>query len=386
MNGQARTYLDFNATAPMRPSARRAMLAACDLAGNASSVHAEGRAARQAVETARDHVADLLGVPASAVIFTAGGTEAMNLALTPQIREPSVKTAIDHLLIAASEHVCVHAGHRFASDRVEGVPVLADGRIDLVALERSLERHAGARVMLALQAANNETGVLQPLAEAAALLHARGGLLVCDAVQACGRIDCRSFDADMLAISAHKLCGPKGAGALALVRPGLQITAPLLRGGGQESGMRAGTENVAAIAGFGAAAADSQPDAAEVARLGALRGAAEAALLQLAPDAVIFGAGVPRLANTSAFAIPRISAETLLIALDLAGLAVSSGSACSSGKVRRSHVLEAMGVEPDLARGAVRLSFGYSSTMADVGRFAEALQDFLARARRRPAA
>jgi cysteine desulfurase len=385
MNRQPRTYLDFNATAPLRPSARLAMLAACELSGNASSIHAEGRAARQVVEAARDQVAGLLGVASGAVIFTAGGTEAMNLALTPHIAEPSVKAPVERLLIGASEHVCVLAGHRFGSDRVECVPVLADGRIDLAALERALDTHAGARIMLALQAANNETGVVQPVGEAAALVHARGGLVVCDAVQACGRIDCQALNADMLAISAHKLGGPKGAGALAL-RSGLQIEAPLIRGGGQESGLRAGTENVAAIAGFGAAALESRADAAEVARLGALRAAAEAALLQMAPDAVIFGADVPRLANTSAFAIPGMSAEILLIALDLAGLAVSSGSACSSGKVRRSHVLDAMGVAPGLARGAVRLSFGYSSTMADVTRFAEALQDCLARARRRPAA
>jgi cysteine desulfurase len=388
MGLQTRTYLDFNATAPLRPAARRAMLAACDLPGNASSVHGEGRAARLVIETARDQVAGLLGVPASAVIFTSGGTEAMNLALTPQVGEPGGLGPIDRLLVGASEHVCVLAGHRFAPDKVEPVAVLADGRLDLVSLERALNGLKGARVMLALQAANNETGVLQPVAEAAALVHAHGGLLVCDAVQAFGRMDCEAsaFGADMLALSAHKLGGPKGAGALVLARPGLQVGAPLIKGGGQEGGARAGTENIAALAGFGAAALESRPDAGEVGRLRALREAAEAALLQMAPDAVIFGAQAPRLANTSAFAIPGISAETCLIALDLAGLAVSSGSACSSGKVRRSHVLNAMGVAPELAGGAVRLSLGYASTMADVVRFSEALRDFLVRARRRSAA
>ncbi len=388
MGLQARSYLDFNATAPLRPAARQAMLAAFDLPGNASSVHAEGRAARLAIDTAREQVAGFLGVPASAVIFTSGGTEAMNLALTPQIGEPGAPGPVDRLLVGASEHVCVLAGHRFAQDKVERVAVLADGRIDLVSLGRILDSLAGARIMLALQAANNETGVLQPVAEAATLVHAHGGLLVCDAVQAFGRMDCDvgAFGADMLALSAHKLGGPKGAGALVLTRPDLRIDAPLIKGGGQEGGARAGTENIAALAGFGAAALESRPDVAEVDRLRALREAAEAALLRLAPDAVIFGAPAPRLANTSAFAVPGISAETFLIALDLAGLAVSSGSACSSGKVRRSHVLDAMGVEPKLAAGAIRLSLGYSSTMADVMRFSEALRDFLVRARRRSAA
>ena len=381
---QARTYLDFNATAPLHPAARAAMLAALDLPGNASSVHAEGRAARAIVEAAREQVAALAGARAGDVVFTSGGTEAANLALTPHVELLRERAPFDLLLIGAGEHACVLKGHRFDSAQTAPVPLKRDGTLDLGALETLLARHRGRRIMLALQAANNETGAIQPVAAAAALVHAQGGLVVCDAVQAAGRIGCdmRALGADMLLLSAHKLGGAKGAGALVFDSARLHIAAALVAGGGQERGLRGGTENVAAIAAFGAVAALAE----EGARLAQLRDRLEAGLLAIAPQITIFGASAARLPNTSAFAVPGLSAETFLIALDLAGCAVSSGSACSSGKVKRSQVLEAMGVADDLARGALRISFGWSSVEPDVGAFLTAFAAIVARMQARRAA
>jgi cysteine desulfurase len=240
--------------------------------------------------------------------------------------------------------------------------------------------------MLALQGANNETGIIQPIADAAALVHRHGGLLFCDAVQLAGRasIDMKALGADFLVLSAHKLGGPKGVGALVCANPSLSAGAPLVRGGGQERGSRAGTENVAGIAGFGAvariAAADAETDAA---RLIPLREALAVAVRDSAPDAVVFGDRAPRLANTLCFAVPGLDAASLMIALDLSGVAVSSGAACSSGKVTRSHVLDAMGVEPRLASGAIRLSVGWASEAADVERFRDAFAEVVGRMRKR---
>jgi cysteine desulfurase len=243
--------------------------------------------------------------------------------------------------------------------------------------------------MLAVQGANNETGIVQPVAEAAALVHAAGGLVVCDAVQLAGRLSCKASElgADFLILSAHKLGGPKGVGALVAASPAIAVAEPLLRGGGQERGARAGTENVAGIAGFGAAARAALAEIAdEATRLGRLRDRLGAQISSVAPDAVVFGAAVERLANTLCFAIPGIGAETLLIALDLAGIAVSSGAACSSGKVARSHVLEAMRIDPDIAAGAIRLSLGWSSGEAEVAHFGEALAGIVSRMARGRAA
>jgi cysteine desulfurase len=377
-----RAYLDYNATAPLREQARAAMMAAFDVIGNPSSIHAEGRAARALVEDARREVAALAGVAPRGVVFTSGGTEAANLALTPHISAPGLKSPIGRLILSAGEHVCVLAGHRFAPEAAEIALLDGDGRLDLAALEARLE---GAPVLLALQGANNETGVMQPVAEAAALVHARGGLVVCDAVQLAGRtvFDAASLGADFLILSAHKFGGPKGAGALIAARPGLSIGAPLPRGGGQERGARAGTENVAGIAGFGAAARAAMADAAsEAARLTVLRDRLEALVARAAPDAIVFGARAPRLPNTSCFAVPGVPAASLLMRLDLDGIAASSGSACSSGKVANSHVLAAMGVARELAAGAIRLSVGWASTDEDVERFGEAFGKALASLRR----
>jgi cysteine desulfurase len=374
-----RLYLDFNATAPLRPSARAAMLAALDLVGNASSVHADGRAARALVERAREAVAALLGASAENVVFTSGATEAANLALTPELGFEDKRA--DYLLVAAIEHACVLHGHRFSARQVVRLPVDGNGCLDLSALEHWLARHP-ERVMLALQAANNETGVLQPVAEAAARVHAHGGMVVCDAVQAIGKIACSftTTGADAVLISAHKFGGPKGAGALVFANDRWHLNAPLLRGGGQERGARAGTENVAALAGFGAAA-DAIGDVDE--RLSRWRDQVEEDLVDFDPAAVIFARSMPRLPNTSAFALPSIRADTLLIALDLAGISVSSGSACSSGKVRRSHVLDAMGVDPTLASGAIRVSFGPGSQAGDAARFSETLRRLVGKMRGR---
>ena len=368
-----RIYLDYNATAPLLPAARDAMVDAMSLPGNPSSIHAEGRAARHAVETARGAVAGLMGVRTRDVTFTASGTEAANLVLTPSLSDGGAP--LTRLFVSAGEHACVLQGHRFPAEAVSIVPLLADGRVDLAALEAMLAEAAGERVLLALQAANNETGVLQPVADAAGLVHAAGGLVVCDAVQAAGRIDLRTLGADALFISGHKIGGPKGAAALAFANVRLHIEHALVRGGGQEKGLRAGTENVAAITGFGAAARVAiETRDAEMERLALLRDAMEARVAGLVPDVVFFGQGAPRLAQTSAFAAAGVSAETLLIALDLVGFAASSGSACSSGKVQPSHVLRAMGVAPELARGALRISLGAGTQGSDIDAFCEALE------------
>jgi cysteine desulfurase len=386
-----RAYLDYNATAPLAPAARQAMLDALDLPGNASSIHAEGRAARARIELARQQVAAIAGVPAAQVAFTASGTEAANMALTPHLVTPGDPRPIEWLFITAGEHPCVLKGHRFAPAAIRMVPLTAEGVINLTVLAAMLAETGDSRVMVALQAANNETGVLQPMVEAASLVHARGGVVVCDAVQAAGRIDCSAaaLGADLLFFSAHKLGGPKGAGALVLAAAGTHISKVPVRGGGQERGLRAGTENIAAIAGFGAAAeAAFSAREAEMERLRQLRDLLEGRLTAMFPEIDIFGQRAGRLANTSCFALADASAETLLIALDLEGLAVSSGSACSSGKVEASHVLSAMGVDDALAKGALRVSLGWDSKQADVERFAEAFGKIVngMRARRKRAA
>jgi cysteine desulfurase len=381
-----RVYLDYNATAPLRPEARAAVAAASEASGNPSSIHAEGRAARAIVEQARREVGEFVGAAPRGIVFTSGGTEAVNLALTPEIASQGGRVPIARLMLSAGEHVSALAGHRFPPATATLAPLLPDGRIDLSALADRLADDAGAPALLALQGANNETGVIQPVADAAALVHAAGGLVVCDAIQLAGRthLDAHALGADFLILSAHKLGGPKGVGALIAAREGLSVAMPLLRGGGQERGARAGTENVAGIAGFGAAGkAVAQGVGAEATRLAALRDRLESLILEAAPDAVVFGAAAPRLANTTAFAVPGLSAATLLMRLDLAGIAASSGSACSSGKVTRSHVLAAMGVAPDLAAGAIRLSLGWASTDADIGRFGEAFASTVSALRRR---
>jgi cysteine desulfurase len=362
-----RTYLDWNATAPLRPQARDAVVAALDVPGNPSSVHAEGRTGRRLIDDARRCVAALLGAEPADVVFTSGGTEANATALCPT-------SNADVLLVSAIEHPSVLAGGRFGAENIVQFRVGPDGVVDLAALERQLATlgQSGRRALVSLMHANNETGVVQPVAAAAALVHAAGGLLHVDAVQTAGRIPCgiKALGADLLAISAHKLGGPKGVGALIRRSAAVEWPAPLIKGGGQERGSRAGTENVPAIAGFGAAAAAAVQDLAEQGRrLATLRDRLEAELKAAFPATVIFGEAAERLPNTTLFALPGVKAETAVIGLDLADVAVSSGAACSSGKVAASHVLAAMGVPGPLARGAVRVSFGYMTQEADIERF-----------------
>lgn len=376
-----RAYLDYNASAPLRPEARTAMHAALDLVGNPSSVHAEGRAARAVIEEARTLIAALVGASPRGVVFTSGATEAAALALTPSLAAAAGRDAPARLIVAGGEHPAVRLGHRFPAAAVETVKLSLDGVLDLSALERLLPEDDASTPILALQGANNETGAIQPVAEAARLVHRAGGLVVCDAVQLAGRepADLKALGADFALLSAHKLGGPKGVGALVASQAEM-LPPALLRGGGQERSHRAGTENVAGVAGFGAAAAAALGQAAvERERLKRLRNAFEAELLRLAPEAVIFALGAPRLANTSSFAIPGTHASTLLIALDLEGVAASSGAACSSGKVAPSHVLASMGVSSELAQAALRVSLGWGSGQEDVSRLVAALAAALAR-------
>jgi cysteine desulfurase len=364
-----RSYLDWNATAPLRPQAQAALLDALAVSGNPSSVHAEGRAARQLVEQAREQVAALVGAQAGNVFFTSGGTEANMLALTPAIEVGGDKRPRDRLLISAIEHASVRSGGRFPHDAIDDVPVTPHGVVDLGALATAVGR--ASRPLVSLMLANNETGVVQPVAEAAAIVHAANGLLHIDAVQGPGRIPCviGALGADLLTLSAHKIGGPKGAGALVRGSEAVHIPAPLIRGGGQERGLRAGTENVAGIAGFGAAAAAAlAQSAAEAAHMRLLRDMLETGLKGITPQAVIFGELAERLPNTTLFAVEGMKAETAIIAFDLEGIAVSSGAACSSGKVQPSHVLAAMGVSAPLLRGAVRVSLGWNTEKADIER------------------
>ncbi len=373
-----RHYLDHNATSPLRPQARAAMTLALDQFGNPSSIHAEGRAARGLIEEARAQVASLVGASPANVVFTSGGTEAAALALTPDFIKAGQKA--DHLLLCATEHPCMLSGHRFPAEHTQSVKVRPDGRIDLDHLMALLAGLSGARPMLALQLANNETGVLQPVNEAAELIAQAGGITICDAVQAAGRIavNWKALGVDALILSAHKFGGPKGAGALIYDTKTMDIGSKLIRGGGQEKGQRAGTENVTGLVGFGAAAQAALADlSVEPQRLLNLRQHCEQGLKELAPDLIVFGEVAPRLPNTLAFAIPGLTAETLLIALDLAGISISSGSACSSGKVQASHVLRAMGIAADLAKGALRISMGWSTTQADVEGLCAAMQKVL---------
>ena len=358
-----RIYLDWNATTPLRPEARAAMAAAWELVGNPSSVHAEGRQARRLVEEARAAVAAAVGALPRNVVFTSSGTEANALALAPGLRS-GARGPIQRLLASAVEHASVLAGGRFSAQAVSKIAVTGSGVLDLDDLRRLL---ASGPALVSIMAANNETGALQPIREAAEIVHEAGGLLHVDAIQALGKMpfDVKMIGADLATLSAHKIGGPKGVGAL-VVAEGLTGLEPLLRGGGQELGRRAGTENVAGIAGFGAAvkAAMATRDAESV-RMEQLRNRLERGLRQ-SEGLTLFAEEVARLPNTTLFTAPGLKAETAVIGFDLEGVAVSSGSACSSGKVQPSHVLQAMGFADQMAHGAVRLSLGWSTSETDI--------------------
>jgi len=389
-----RCYFDHNASSPLRPEAREAVLSAMDLAGNASSVHGEGRAARAVIEDAREQVARLVGAQTAQVVFTSGGTESNVLALSPEWlgKLHSCDASKAHLLTSAIEHPSVYQGGGFPSERITRLPVTADGVTDLDAAREKIAAAAcGAPFMVSVMSANNETGAIQPIAELGEIVRAAGGVLHCDAVQSAGRVplDVAALGADLVSVSAHKFGGPKGAGALIVARDELHNPAPVIHGGGQERGRRAGTENVVAIAGFGAAAEAARRELETGGGIGVvrpLRDRLESALKRVAPDAWIAAENAPRLPNTTCVAVPGLHGETLVIAMDLEGIAVSAGSACSSGKVERSHVLDAMGMDNETASGAIRISLGWNSSDAEVERFLSAWQSIYERRKHRPAA
>lgn len=367
----AMIYADHNATAPLRAEAREAMLAALEAGANPSSVHGPGRAARRVVERARGQVGAAIGSRAEDVTFTSGGTEANALALHGAVAALGGEAT---LLVSALEHDAVTQNAGICGVPVETVYAVSDGRMSLESLEDRLAAWDHAKKgtpILALMLANNETGVIQPVAEAAARLREAGGLIHCDGVQGLGKmaISIAMLGVDYLALSAHKAGGPQGVGAL-WHRPGAPLK-PVLRGGGQERSLRSGTENVAGIAGFGAAAQASAGDLANYQALGTHRDGMEARLKQEA-GITVMGEGAPRLGGTSCFAIEGFRAETQVMAMDLEGVAVSSGAACSSGKVKRSRVLGAMGVCDTLAECAIRTSFGWTTRAEDFDATAEA--------------
>jgi cysteine desulfurase len=383
MTKTERTYLDWNATAPLSAAAREAVLAALDSVGNPSSVHGEGRALRMLVEAARRDVAALVGAASAHVIFTSGATEAANLVLTPDYRMGRTPLAIGRLYVSEIEHPAIREGGRFLRDDVTMVPVTRTGIVDLAALETLLEGHdkAAGLPMVAVMLANNETGIVQPVKAVAEIVRRHGGLFVVDAVQAVGRVpvDIEKLDADFLILSSHKLGGPKGAGAL-VSRGEVLMPLPLIRGGGQEKGHRSGTENPAALAGFAAAARLAAADVTQRnARIATLRDRLEAGMRLAANDIIIHGAEIERVSNTCFFSLPGLKSETGQIAFDLEGIALSAGSACSSGKVGQSHVLTAMGF--DAALGGLRVSLGAGTSETDVDRFLAAFSRVVSRRR-----
>ncbi len=354
-----RVYLDYNATAPVWPEVVDAVAVALREGGNASSIHADGRAARAKIEDARASVAALVGAEPESVVFTGSGTESNNQALRAAARR--------RVLVAAIEHESV----LYAADGARQIPSLPDGTVDLAALERMLSED-DAPAVVAVMLANNETGVIQPVAEVARIAHAHGAVLHCDAVQAAGKIpvDVAALGADTYALSAHKIGGPQGVGAL-VVRDADGI-ARFIHGGGQERGLRAGTENVAGIVGYGVAAGIAAAKLEDFAALDARRDGLEARLRGIAGDAVVIGEAAPRLPNTSKLTMPGVASQTQVIAMDLEGISISAGSACSSGKVEIPHVLAAMALPETLALSAVRVSMGWATTDDDLDRYAAA--------------
>jgi len=347
-------YLDHNATTPLRPEAKAAMTRAMETTGNPSSVHGYGRAARRLVEDARERVAALAGVSPSRVVFTSGGSEANNAALSGFGARRNLVSAVEHASVLG------------AGGTVKTVPVDGDGIVDLGEFAKRLAAAGGDGIQVSVMAANNETGVVQPLREVAEIARALGATVHVDAIQAAGKVPLDEIAplAFVMTLSGHKVGGPQGIGAV--IMPAGETMTPIVRGGGQERRQRAGTENVVGIAGFGAAAEAALRDLADMARIAALRDCIEEAL---GDDATVYGKAAARLPNTTCIGMADVSAETQVMAFDLAGIAVSAGSACSSGKVEPSHVLLAMGVPEKDASEAVRVSLGWTSTEDDVETF-----------------
>jgi len=375
-----RLYLDYNASAPLLDEARNAVIEALGITGNPSSVHREGRAARALVESARRSVAALVNAKPEHVFFTSGATEAASTLLTPIYMMGRSPVRLSHLYVSATEHPCMLAGGQFLPENITVLPVDENGVLRLDALEQALKAHdkSAGLPLVAVQAANNETGVIQPIREIAALVKTAGGIFVVDAVQAAGRIkiDITEGCGDYLIISSHKIGGPKGVGAVIAISD-LMMPKALVRGGGQEKGHRAGTEALPLIAGFGAAA-----DVAATRLNGngwsfEARDRLETGLMEIAPSATIHGKSVDRLPNTTFFSLDGQKAETVQIAFDLGGIALSAGSACSSGKVGPSHVLAAMGLEE--GPGAIRVSLEPNAPIESVDQFLDVLRKIVAR-------
>ena len=360
MSGAGPIYLDYNATAPIKPQVVDAVAEALMLAGNPSSVHGFGRDVRKRIEDAREQIAALVDCAPAELVFTAGGTEANNTALRGAGRRALIVSAIEHPAVLRTGEAC--------AEELVVLPVDGSGALDMDALDAALGSH-GAQALVSVMLANNETGVIQPVAEIATRAHEKGALVHCDAVQAPGRIPVSfaGLGVDMMSLAAHKFAGPKGIGAL-VVRAGLDI-APLIHGGGQERGLRGGTENAAGIVGFGTAAALALGDLERASAIAALRDRLEARLRETEPAVVIFSERAERLPNTSCVTMPGVQSETQVMGLDLAGVAVSAGSACSSGKVEPSHVLRALGVSDDVGGCAIRVSTGWATTEDEIDRF-----------------
>ncbi|WP_173932205.1 cysteine desulfurase family protein [Chelativorans sp. Marseille-P2723] len=381
-----RIYLDYNATAPLLPEARRAVVDALE-AANPSSVHAEGRAARKIIEDARRAVATLVNGRPEHVVFTSSATEAAAMLLSPDWTMGRAPLRFARLYVSQTDHPCILSGGRFPEKDVQRIGVDSDGRLDLDAFQQALEEHDATQglPLVALHLANNETGVVQDFEVIGRLAKAAGAVVILDAVQASGRVplDISTGYADFLILSSHKIGGPKGAGAV--VGAGdLMMPLPLIRGGGQERSHRAGTESVPAIAGFGAAAREAVAGLMRMEEIAGMRDRLEECVKKLVPDAIIYGANAPRLPNTSFFAIPGMKAETAQIAFDLEGIALSAGSACSSGKVGPSHVLKAMGFGEEA--GALRVSIGLQTRGEEIDAFAAALERIVARRKEKIAA
>lgn len=380
-----RVYLDYNATAPLRPEARAAVIDALSIVGNPSSVHQEGRAAKALIEAARREIAALVNARPEHVTFTSGATESACMLLTPDYQMGRAQLRLSRLYVSATEHPCMLAGGRFAADQMISIAVNGDGLLDLDALRASLAAHDRGEglPLVVVQLANNETGVIQPVDAIGAVVKEFGGLFVVDAVQAAGRIpvDITATSADYLILSSHKLGGPKGVGAIVAISD-LVMPRPLISGGGQEKGHRAGTEALIAIAGFGAAAKAARTALEQSGIARDQQTSIEAAVRASAADAIIYGENAPRLPNTTFFGLPDMKAETVQIAFDLAGIALSAGSACSSGKVGPSLVLAAMGYGE--GTGGLRVSTGPETSDDDVARFVEVLRDIVSR-RAKPA-
>lgn len=365
-----RVYLDHNASSPLRPQVKEALVEAMEKAANASSVYEEGRKAKGLIEHARELVAQLVKADSKAVTFTGGGSEANATVLQPNMSVKGKPVLLDRLFVSSVEHDSIVKGGRFAAEKIEKIPVDTNGLIDLLWLETRLKELSdiSETALVAVMLANNETGVLQPASQVGALVAKHGGYFLCDAVQAPGKIsiDINSIGAHFLTLSAHKIGGPQGVGAIVRQSDAYAFQ-PLIRGGGQEAYGRAGTENIMGIHGFGVAAELADNDDKSD-RLATMRDALEEGL----EGVTIVGNSGPRLPNTSCIAYPGVPAETMLISMDLQGFAISSGSACSSGKVGVSHVLTAMGLDENIARSALRVSLGWNTEEEHIKEFVKA--------------